>query len=425
MEDGMKPREEGWCLVLSGGGAKGVYHIGVWRALKELGVQVDAFVGSSIGAIIAGFLAQGSDEALEEIGRSIGIDSILALPEELTEDGEVKLDRDSLSSVRELFRAAMAKGGLDTSPLRKTLADKLDEKAIRESGKDLGIVTVNVSDLEPREVFLEAMEPGHLVDYLMASAAFPGFERPKIAGKKYVDGGIYDNIPYAMARKRGYRKIIVVDISGAGRNRKPDIEGSMTVYVKNSIDMGGVLDFKREFLDSFTLLGYLDAMRTFGRLRGYSYFLEPDPKAEAAAVAEAAAREAAGQEPPPYPERMRYDRNVLLKDLECAAAILGIERVRAYGYAGLASAVEERRKAEEDRVAAILAAGSGERLRLAAMLREAVTKRIFDECPYYYHRLIEELLPKAAGAVLSRGLSGFCPELPAGLAYLGRLTRRG
>ena len=38
--------DSGYCLVLSGGGAKGVYHIGVWRALKELGIGVDAFVGA-------------------------------------------------------------------------------------------------------------------------------------------------------------------------------------------------------------------------------------------------------------------------------------------------------------------------------------------------------------------------------------------
>ncbi|RKX97983.1 MAG: hypothetical protein DRZ90_04450, partial [Spirochaetes bacterium] len=57
-----------YCLVLSGGGAKGVYHIGVWKALKELGIQVDAFIGNSIGAVISAFLAQGLDEVLEVIG---------------------------------------------------------------------------------------------------------------------------------------------------------------------------------------------------------------------------------------------------------------------------------------------------------------------------------------------------------------------
>ena len=270
----MEGLDSGYCLVLSGGGAKGVYHIGVWRALKELGIKVDAFVGASIGAIIAGLLAQGADDALAEIGRTITVDSILALPEEFTEEGEIKLDRDSLSAAKDFFRSIMKDKGLDTSPLRGLLAANIDEAALRRSGRDLGVVTVNLSDLEPREVFLDEMEEGSLVDYLMASAAFPGFEQPVIDGKKYVDGGLHDNIPYAMARKRGYRRVIVSDISGAGRNRKPDIEGSLTVYIRNSVGMGGTLDFNRRFLDDFNLLGYLDTMRSFGRLSGYSYFIE-------------------------------------------------------------------------------------------------------------------------------------------------------
>lgn len=403
----MDKREDAYCLVLGGGGAKGVYHIGVWRALREMEIPVDAFVGASIGAIVAGFLAQGSDEALEEIGATIGVDSILALPEELTENGELKLDRASLGAARELFRTTMAQKGLDTSPLRRILATKLDEAAIRASGRDLGIVTINVSDLEPREVFVEEMEPGRIVDYLMASSAFPGFESPVIAGKKYADGGMYDNVPYEMARRRGYRRIIVSDISGAGRNRRPRTEGTDTVYVKNSIDMGGVLDFGREFLDRFTLLGYLDAKRAFGRLRGYSYFVEPGP----------APKIGLSGELPPFPERMRHDRDLALKLLECAASILDVERIRTYDYGSLAAAIAERRDAEEARVEEAAAIAGRDR-GLIGKFRDAVVEGRLEGSPYYYQRLIGRLLPGAAGELAEKALARFRPELPAGLAYL-------
>lgn len=411
----MDALDKGYCLVLSGGGAKGVYHIGVWKALKELGIEVHAFIGASIGAIIAGFLAQGSDEIVEEIGRSITVDSILALPEELKEDGKVKVDWDSLSATREFFRSLMENKGLDTSPLRKLIMTRLDEKAIRNSGRDLGIVTINLSDLKPREVFLEDMDEGKLVDYLMASAAFPGFRQPVIAGKKYVDGGMYDNIPYAMARRRGYRRIIVSDISGAGRNRKPEIEGSVTVYVKNSIDMGGVLDFDRRFLQDFTLLGYLDTMRTFGRFKGYSYFFEPNSEAEAAF---GASGKSALRRLPEFPEVMRYDRDLLLKYLECAAAILEVERIKVYSYDDMAEAIDGKKKADEMRVSDFLKEGKEEKAGIVTMLREAIANRSFDGSPYYYWRLIEEFLPSAAGAVFRRALVGLFPALPSGLAYL-------
>lgn len=409
----MAAMDKGWCLVLSGGGAKGVYHIGVWRALKELGIKVDAFVGASIGAIIAGFLAQGADDALEDLGSTINVDSILALPEELTEGGELKLDKDSLLAARELFRSLQDNHGLDTSPLRKILASRLNEEAMRESGKNLGIVTVNISDLQPREVWLEDMEAGKLVDYLMASAAFPGFEQPVIAGKKYVDGGIHDNIPYGMARRRGYRQVIISDISGAGRNRKPEIEGSVTAYVKNSIDMGGILDFDRGFLDDFTLLGYLDTMRTFGRFGGHYYFVEENSEAE-----EGFSSRSETWTSPDFPAELCLEGSPLLAYLECAARILEVPRVRAYSYDDLEAAIGEKRLSEDERISELLGKGGESRSGIVAAVKDAVANRSFSNCPYHYLRLVEEIFPNKAGALLEKALMGIWPELPAGLSWL-------
>lgn len=412
--------EEGYCLVLGGGGAKGVYHVGVWRALSELGLRVDAFIGASVGAIVGAFLAQGSAEELESLGRGLSIGDVLALPEALASEGASGLGRGSLSGLAELLRDAGGKGGLDTEPLRRLLLERLDERAIRARGVDFGVVTINLGELEPREVFLEDMAEGSLVDYVMASSAFPLFKKPRIDGSAYVDGGVYDNVPYAAARRRGYRRIIVSDVSGLGWNRKPQIEGCVTAYIKNSVDMGGVLDFDRAFLDSFTLLGYLDTLRTFGRLSGHSYFLRPDPAAEAAFAAEGAAASAGkSAELPPAPERMRSDRRRLLSCLECAASILEVERIRAYGYAELAASIDERFSAVEAKIAARRSASGGV-AGIVPALREAVDKLRFEECPYYYHRLVREALPGSAGALLVKALEGRYPDLALGSAWLER-----
>ena len=89
----MDDLKSGYCLVLSGGGAKGVYHLGVWNALRELGIEVEAFIGTSIGAVIAGLLAQGGTDSLDGLGDSITVDSIIALPETFTADGKLALGR--------------------------------------------------------------------------------------------------------------------------------------------------------------------------------------------------------------------------------------------------------------------------------------------------------------------------------------------
>ncbi|MFA6365911.1 MAG: patatin-like phospholipase family protein, partial [Candidatus Hydrogenedentales bacterium] len=385
--------------------------------LKELGIEVDAFIGTSIGAVVAGLLAQPGVGPLEGLGESIGVDSIVALPDGLVEEGKISIDKKTLPEARALFQSIVKNKGLDTSPLRKLLESLIDEKAIRDSGKDLGIVTINLSDFKPREMFIEEMEEGAVIDYLMASAAFPGFRQPVIEGKKYMDGGIVDNIPYAMARQRGYRRIIVSDISGLGMNRRPEIEGSITIYIKNSINMGGVLDFDRGFMKDFERLGYLDTLRVFGRLRGYSYFIEPDAKAETAFAKKL------GETMSVFPKQMLHDRNLLLKYLECAASILEVPRVASYTYDGLSSAIAERKNDEEGKIAEIFKAGSDIKAAIIAMLRESMANRTFKGSPYYYYRLMEEFLPQKAGAVPRKTLLGIFPELPAGMEYLRSVER--
>ncbi len=120
----MAVKSDTYCLVLGGGGAKGVYHIGAWKALRELGIPVNAFIGNSIGAIIAAFLAQGAFAELEKIGETITVDTILKLPAALTKNGELKLGNDALGSILKIITEGK---GLDTSPLRRTLEGIIDE----------------------------------------------------------------------------------------------------------------------------------------------------------------------------------------------------------------------------------------------------------------------------------------------------------
>jgi len=414
-------KDRPWCLVLSGGGAKGVYHIGAWRALRELGVEVDAFVGNSIGALVAPFMALGLSDELEAIAKGIGIDFVLKVPPELVKDGELSVGIENLAKLRELARDFVKKGGLDTAPLRALLERSIDEARLRASGKDLGIVTVSLTELQPRELFLEAMEDGHLVDYLMASAAVPGFVAPVIKGKKYVDGGVHDNLPYTVALKRGYRRVIVVDISGLGINRRPRIEGTETVYVKNSIEMGGILDFDREFLERFTELGYLDTKRAFGQLDGYAYFLEPDAKAEKSfrtrlgRLGTPPARALLEPSGPIWPERMRHDRRLLLKSLECAALSLGVERVRAWTYVELEAEIRRRKALEDARLEAI---AEKAKISLLEAGVEAAKAARLDECPYWYASLVSAFPKSRPGALVRRALESLTPELKAALAFL-------
>jgi len=425
-----------YCLVLSGGGAKGVYHIGVLKALRELGVEIEAVVGNSIGAIVAAFVAQGACEALEDIGSRIGLDYILNLPKELVENGELSIGPSKWQAFLEFYRHTASNRGLDTSPLRRLLESHIDEEKIRSWGLDFGVVTYNLTDMEPREVFVEEMEAGALISYVMASSAVPGFESPEIAGKKYIDGGVFDNIPFSMARSRGYTNIIVVDISGAGINRKPDIVGTRTVYIKNSINMGGLLDFDREFMDDYTLLGYLDTLKVFGRLRGMDYFIEPDEVMEGkfagflesdrgqAALAELPISRSRGESGPAMPteairhilpRKRRHDPCRLALFADCAAVMLAVDRVKKWTYPDLFDTLAAREAALRSEAEEIQRGGRKAFIRQLRM--ELKEKRLL-KTPYVYHLIGDRVMTDGLKTSLEKYFIAHHPELAAGVFFL-------
>lgn len=442
--------KEKYCLVLSGGGAKGVYHVGAWRALSEMGIQVEAFIGNSIGAILAGFLAQNKIREMEDIGANIGADFIMNIPEEFLDGGNIRIGKANLTAFKKFYRSVIEKKGIDVSPLRNLLHQNLSEEAIRKSGNELGVVTFNVSDFKPQYIFLDEMEEGTVLDYLMASAAFPGLEQTVINGKSFIDGGVVDNMPYDMARMRGYKNIIVVDISGMGINKKPNIQGTSTIYIKNSIQMGWVFDFNKSFLHDFNELGYLDTKKVFGYLKGEKYFFKPEKKYERSFRHYLKSSEAAvildfhlpGLIDSDYtaeqkirmlmPENMRRHKDLLYCLADCAAAIFQIKRVKEYSLGELFLAIKAKKEAEDARIVKLNHdITPSQRISLARNLevlfkevrKEVLRKDGERDTPYYDYCLCTEVL-EWGQKILVKGLMVHHKELAAGLLATDFLFNR-
>ncbi len=250
----MTQHQRKYTLVLAGGGAKGSYQIGAWKALQEENIEFDSITGASVGALNAGLIAGGSYSRAEKVWDTISMDRIVSIPQEFLKDGSLDLD---VKKIQAFTRYVIKNKGLDTYPLYRIIRENLNEERIRKSGLDLGIITFNISNLKPMELFLDRIPRGSLAKYLLASASFPLFKTVQISGKHFTDGGIYDNIPFAMAKSRGYTRFIVLDISGIGHNRRPRIEGTETIYIKNSQYIGWELDFSKDKLEQNKALGYL------------------------------------------------------------------------------------------------------------------------------------------------------------------------
>lgn len=269
-------------LILAGGGAKGVFQIGTMQAFKELGLKFDAVAGTSVGALNAAFYAQDDLDAAIEMWENIGIQQVIDLPDELVEDGRIALN--GLGTLRKINRTFIRDFGFSSEPLRKLICDYVDIDKIKKSKIDLGIVTFSLTDFKPVRIFLNDMDKDLICDYLLASASFPLFKKTTIKGNTYIDGGVYDNIPYGMLKKRGYKDLTIVDVSGFGSVKGINIENTFTTYIKNSVGFGNfknlyrALDFNSNFLNTYKLLGYLDTMKLYGKLEGIQYFFEPNTR---------------------------------------------------------------------------------------------------------------------------------------------------
>ena len=219
--------------MLAGGGARGSYQVGVWKALMELDWHPQIITGTSVGSLNGAMFVLDLYEVARDMWLTIRSKDVMELPEENAD----------LSALHSFLRSVVKAGGMDVSPLEEIVERVLDEDALRRANIRFGLVTVEQRGLKARELTLDEIPQGRVKDYLMASAAcFPALRAREIDGVKFLDGGYSDNMPTGLAKKMGT----------ARRNVE---------------------------------LGYYDTLRAFGRVRGCAYAVDngPDSSADAAA----------------------------------------------------------------------------------------------------------------------------------------------
>lgn len=263
-------------LVLEGGGAKGAYQIGVWKALREYGVKIKAIAGVSVGALNGALICMGDVERAESIWQNISYSRIMSVDDNVMDKLINRRFKEiNIQTVRKDGRKIFIRGGLDVTPLRQLMEENLDETRIRASDIDFVIGTFNISKMKEEEIVVKEVEEGLIKDYLMASANFPLFRQNKLLGRTYLDGGIANNVPIDMLIKRGYKNIIVVRIYGIGLEKKVKIPDDVNViYIAPKSNLCNVLEFNRKKAIRNITLGYFDALRILRSLTGNYYYIE-------------------------------------------------------------------------------------------------------------------------------------------------------
>ena len=348
-------------FVLSGGGSRGAYEIGVWKALKELGTEIDMVFGTSVGAINGAMVAQGEPELAEKLWKQMQTGMIFDLDtgaapvqgtgeerpadkyaehasdtrtggiaatskklyDDIAESVDEKLEETEIAGLPAKEAIAYAReivlhGGAGTEGLRELLDEYIDEDRVRSLGMTYGLVVtaVDFPAMHGQYLLADDIPEGRLNDYITASAScFPAARRYVIDGSSFIDGGYTDNMPVIMALQQGAESIFAVDLHAAGIVRGETVRQAklQTEFhlLESSWELGSFLTFDKDNISRIMRLGYLDMMREAGRYRGKRYAFADEAMTVHDIMGAEAAAEVFGLDPLTV-----YDRGYVIKVLQ-------------------------------------------------------------------------------------------------------------
>lgn len=271
-------------LVLEGGGTKGAYQIGAYKALRDLGLEFQGVAGTSIGALNGAYIIQNDIEVMEDIWLTYDYTHFMNVDEETYERYKnIDFTAKNFNTVIELINKARKNEGIDISPLRQLLEKTLNEESIRNSNKDFGLITVHWDKkINPHPLYLQDIPNGRLVDYLIASSSLPIFKLDRIDDKLYLDGMFFDNMPVSLLQDKGYDDIVVIRLIDdfIGKINLNKYQGINVKTIIPSEYLGGSLNKDKISVEKNIQLGYLDAMKAYNRYDGNRYYFNADYKFE-------------------------------------------------------------------------------------------------------------------------------------------------
>lgn len=249
-------------LVLGGGGAKGSYEVGVFKALRKLHMKFDIVTGVSIGSINGAFYVANEYKKCLKMWQKITTSDLF----------DVAIGSKMSKEDIKLLVKQMSSGGISFSNAYNFLKKNINEEKVRKSKIDYGLVTVSLTNKKPRFLTKEQIPYGKLVDYICASSiCYPFVHAQDINDESFIDGGFYDGIPINLAIDMGATEILAVDLSVLAINKKPKDKNVKVDVIKMKDKTPLTLTFTKEYADKNIKYGYNDTMKHFNKLDGKFY----------------------------------------------------------------------------------------------------------------------------------------------------------
>ena len=229
-------------LVLEGGGARGAYQIGVWRALREVGIDkyINAIAGTSIGAINMLLVALGDYHAAERVWMQVSQPEFRKVNRERIEKFTKAYSRNVMQNFNPIY--SIVEKEFISQPELKSMM----QKAVTGKAKQINDAYHLFSTLTPIEecekllqnkllettwktpvldgahyVSWKTLSAMEIVSAALASAAIPIiYDAVEFKGKQYYDGGLFDNTPVRPLYQCGCRKFLIVHLNKSRENIK-------------------------------------------------------------------------------------------------------------------------------------------------------------------------------------------------------------
>ena len=205
-------------LVLAGGGGKGAYELGVWKALDELKLTkyITVFSGTSIGAFNSVLFAMNDMKKADELWEEVTMDKLVPISKsELIKRGiGLYIGGKNLQLAKKFLNYKLEHGAIANDGAIEVVEKYLDFNKIKENNKICYAACTKLSDFSAKYFKINDFDEETGKKIVLASASLPLiYDCTEVLGEKYIDGGIADNIPIQPVYGENCNIIIVVLLS--------------------------------------------------------------------------------------------------------------------------------------------------------------------------------------------------------------------
>lgn len=247
-------------LVLAGGGGKGAYELGVWKALDELKLTkyITVFSGTSIGAFNSVLFAMNDMKKADELWEEVTMDKLVPISKsELIKRGiGLYIGGKNLQLAKKFLNYKLEHGAIANDGAIEVVEKYLDFNKIKENNKICYAACTKLSDFSAKYFKINEFDEETGKKIVLASASLPLiYDCTEVLGEKYIDGGIADNIPIQPVYGENCNIIIVVLLS-------KEVQVDRTLYPNSKL-----IVISPENLDENTITGILNLNTDAKRIR--------------------------------------------------------------------------------------------------------------------------------------------------------------